>query len=107
MMRWFSVNELWSERAKEFWALKMLLQHTVGCDVVDEDEQDPAAAMQRDPKKDAEHEQVCFSSWFVFVDRPCRECCQFAFLSEHRECLTLFMQHVGRIAVGPEYRAIR
>jgi hypothetical protein len=30
MMRWFSVHELWEERSREFYALKMILQHCSG-----------------------------------------------------------------------------
>lgn len=55
MMRWFSVNECWSTRKREFWALKMLLNFHSGEEAgpqAEYDARDPAEAMHRDPRKE-------------------------------------------------------
>ena len=55
-MRWFSVNDMWCRGKAELFTLKMVLEHYVGSSdaPVGEGTEDPAVAMQADPRKDSE-----------------------------------------------------
>ena len=51
MMRWFSINETFHNRASAFWPLKMILKHHLQNRTPEEDTmEDPARVMQQDPR---------------------------------------------------------
>jgi len=53
MMRWFSVNEMWDDRRREFWSLKLILQHASSSEDGPQAEVfDPASIREGNAKKE-------------------------------------------------------